>query len=108
LIAVCVFAAFYQSLLTLRNGSTALQQGSVAWIPNSAPARVVSYARSDPSATFLVVISFSATPVTVTMTPPGAGGWSDVSPDGSPGGRAHGSPASLSLAAYDFAVFRAT
>jgi len=102
------FTQFYQSLLTLRNGSTALQQGSVTWIANSVPASVVSYERSDPSATFVVVISFSSSALSVTMTPPPASAWTDMSPTGSPGGNAHGaSPASLSLLPYDFAVFRA-
>jgi cyclomaltodextrinase len=42
------FLPFYRSLLALRNGSTALQQGTVTWITNSSTAQVVSYTRSAP------------------------------------------------------------
>jgi glycosidase len=101
------FGAFYKSLLSLRNGSPALQQGAVGWIANSAPAHVVSYTRSDANATFLVVINFSAGPVTATVSSPAATGWVDVSPVGSPGGSAHAPPPAVSLGAFDFAVFRA-
>jgi glycosidase len=101
------FAPFYKSLLALRNGNKALQQGAVAWISSSAPASVVSYTRSDASATFLVVINFSGAAVTGSVAAPATNGWTDVSPAGSPGGQAHTAPPALSLAAYDFAVFRA-
>jgi glycosidase len=101
------FAPFYESLLALRNGSTALQQGSVTWVSNTAPAQVVSYTRSDATATFLVLINFSGTTQTGTVSAPAASGWTDLSPTGSPGGLTHAQPSAFSLAAYDFAVFRA-
>ena len=101
------FAPFYKSLLALRNANTALQQGSVAWIDNTAEAQVVSYVRSDASATFLVAINFSGATVVGTLSAPAAAGWTDVSPQGSPGGAAHAPPPAFSLKAYDFAVFRA-
>jgi glycosidase len=100
------FTPFYESLLALRNGSSALQQGAVTWIANSAPAHVVSYTRSDASATYLVVINFSGAAVAGTVSAPAASGWLDVSPVGAPGGDAHAIPPALSLKAFDFAVFQ--
>jgi cyclomaltodextrinase len=98
--------AFYTSLLRLRNGHPALQTGAVAWVPTSAPDQVASFTRSDSSGTLLVVISFSGSAVTGTLTLPApAQGWTDVSPAGSPGGVAHSPPPAFSLAPHDFAVF---
>jgi cyclomaltodextrinase / maltogenic alpha-amylase / neopullulanase len=103
-----MFAAFYKSLLALRNAHTALQQGTLTWVPNSASGQVVSYTRSDSSGTLLVLINFSDGPVTGTVSSlPAASGWRDDSPVGSPGGMSHSSPPSFSLAARDFAVFEA-
>ncbi len=99
------FEPFYRSLITLRNGNRALQQGPVTWIRNSDPAHVVSYVRSDASSRFLVVINFSGAAVTCTVSSPTAT-WKDVSPVGSPGGTRHAHPPTLSLQAHDFAVFR--
>lgn len=102
------FTAFYNSLLALRNGNTALQQGTVTWVDNSAPTQVASYMRSDASGAFLIVINFSNAQITGTVDAPASpSGWTDISPSGSPGGTAHIVPTNLSLAPYDFAVFRA-
>jgi glycosidase len=101
------FTSFYTSLLALRNGTTALRHGAVGWVGNSAPAHVVSFTRSDASGTCLVIVSFSGSPITGTVSAPAASGWTDVSPVGSPGGHAHATPPALSLAPYDFAVFEA-
>jgi cyclomaltodextrinase len=101
------FTPFYESLLALRNANPALQQGRMTWVQNSLPSSVVSYTRSDANATFLVLVNFSGAPVTGTVTVPGANGWTDVSPTGSPQGRTHPAPPTISLVAHDFAVFRA-
>jgi glycosidase len=102
------FTPFYKSLLALRKGSSALQQGAVTWVGNSSASSVVSYTRSDASATFLVTINFSGTAASGTVSAPTtANGWTDVSPAGSPGGTKHAAPPALSLEAFDFAVFRA-
>jgi cyclomaltodextrinase len=101
------FTAFYTSLLALRNGSSALQQGAVTWIGNTSASQVVSYTRSDSTATFLVTLNFSNAPVSGTVSAPSASAWTDVSPTGSPGGTTHPLPPAFSLAPYDFAVFRA-
>jgi glycosidase len=100
------FAPFYASLLALRNGNPALQQGAVEWITNSAPDSVVSYTRRNSDSTFLVVINFGSGAVGGTLTGLDSGQWTDVSPVGSPGGTSHVQPPAFSLAAYDFAVFR--
>ena len=100
--------AVLQIALALRNANTALQQGSLTWLTNSASTQVVSYSRSDSNATFVVVINFSNGQMSGTISgAPAANGWSDVSPTGSPGGVTHPAPPSFTLAAYDFAVFRA-
>ena len=99
------FTPFYRSLLALRNGNAALQQGAVNWIANSAPSSVVSYTRTNTDATFLIVINFGGSAISGTLSGIGAGPWTDVSPVGSPGGTSHAQPPSFTLAAYDFAVF---
>jgi glycosidase len=101
------FTPFYKSLLALRKGNPALQQGTLSWVTNSAAANVVSYTRSSGGVTFLVVINFSGAAVTGTLSSPATSGWSDVSPVGSPGGTAHAMPPTLALKPFDFAVFRA-
>jgi glycosidase len=101
------FTAFYTSLLALRNGASTLRRGALGWVTNSAPSKVASFTRSDASGTYLVVVSFSGSALTGTVASPAANGWTDVSPTGSPGGHAHAAPPALSLAPYDFAVFRA-
>jgi cyclomaltodextrinase len=100
------FTPFYKSLLSLRKSNSTLQHGSVGWIDNTAGPHVVSYVRSDATATFLVAINFSGAAVTGTLSAPSSPGWADVSPTGSPGGTAHMLPPALSLRAYDFAIFR--
>lgn len=104
-----MFTPFYTSLLALRNAHTALQQGTLTWVTNSASGQVASYTRSDASGTLLVLINLSDGPVTGTVSSlPAASAWKDSSPLGSPGGMGHTSPPSFSLAARDFAVFEAT
>ena len=99
---------FYASLVALRNAHTALQQGTVSWLSNSASGQVVSYTRANAGETFLVLINFSDGPVTGTVSSlPSANGWQDESPAGSPGGTSHVTPPSFSLVAHDFAVFEA-
>ena len=102
------FSAFYKSLLALRNGNPALQQGTVTWVANTGGKAVASYTRSDANGTFLVVINLSGAAATGTLSAPAAIAWTDVSPTGSPGGTNHAPPPMLSLKANDFAVFRAT
>lgn len=98
--------AFYKSLIALRNSSPTLQKGDFAWIDNSAADHVVSFARTDSSAKFIVEINFSSSDVSGTLSSPPSGTFTDVSPTGSPGGTSHTAPPSFSLKGWDFAVFR--
>jgi cyclomaltodextrinase len=101
------FTAFYSSLVALRNGSSALQQGTLSWLANTAPGQVASYVRGASGEQYLVLINFSSSPATGTLASPPSGAWTDVSPSGSPGGKSHTAPpAPFSLAPYDFAVFQ--
>lgn len=103
-----VMTPFYASLIGLRSAHTALQQGALTWLTNSASGQVVSLSRSDSTGTFVVLINFSSGPVTGTVSSlPAASSWQDISPVGSPGGTTHAAPANFSLAARDFAVFEA-
>jgi glycosidase len=101
------FKPFYKALLSLRNANTALQQGKMEWATTTPSNHIVSFTRSDASGTFLVIINFSPDTVTGSVSASAAGGWSEVTPDGSPGGNTHVAPPSFSLKAYDYAVFRA-
>ena len=69
------FSVFYKSLLALRNGNSALQQGTVTWVANTGGRAVASYTRSDGNATFLVVINLSEAAVTGTLSAPTAATW---------------------------------
>ncbi len=66
----------------------------------------MSFARTDATSKFVVVINFSASNVSGTLTSPPSGTWTDVSPTGSPGGTTHSAPPQFALKAWDFAVFR--
>ena len=101
------FQPFYESLLKLRNGTAALQDGTVDWIQNSASGSVATFTRSDANGTVLVAINFSGGTVSGTLSAPSASGWADVSPVGSPGGTHHASPPDFSLSGYDFEVLQA-
>ena len=72
------FTPFYKSLVGLRKGSTALQQGAVTWVTNTAGRGVVSYTRSDTTSTFLVILNFSNAAVTGAIAAPTNNRWVDV------------------------------
>ena len=104
--AATTFATFYTRLLALRNGSAgALQQGGTTWVTNSAPSQVSSYYRGSSGNEYLVEINTAAGTVTGTLSPPGSGTWTDVTPPGAPGGTTHTAPPNFSLQGYDFAIF---
>jgi len=92
--------------ITLRNSSSALRQGDFAWLDNSSAQHVVSFTRSDSSGKFVILIDFSNSDVSGSLTSPPSGTWKDVSPVGSPGGTTHMAPPNFALKSYDFAVFR--
>jgi glycosidase len=103
-----VFTSFYSQLIALRNANPALQQGTLTWETNSAPAQVATYVRTSGSTQFLVEINFSNTGVNGTVSLPAGNSWTDVTPSGSPGGKSHAQPGTLALAPYDFAIFKSS
>ena len=102
------FTQFYTSLIALRSGNTALQQGSLTWVTNTRPNQVISYDRSDINGEFLIEINFSGTQTTGSLSnlPAGAATWTEVTPPGAPGGLNHTAPPYFTLAPHDFAIFR--
>ncbi len=101
------FQAFYKDLIALRNANPALEQGSLTWVTNSASSQVATYDRVSGTTEFLVEINFSGSAVNGTVNAT-AGGWTDVSPSGSPGGKGHTAPGYFSLQGHDFAIFKRT
>jgi glycosidase len=105
------FPRFYQRMIALRQNSTALRRGDVAWLRNSDEARVLSFARKFSAEEILVTINFSTQPFTGLVEAPQGGAWADVTPDlgekNETRARPVGLPA-LSLAAWEWRVFRRT
>ena len=57
----------YHNLIQLRKDHPAFTSGQIAWLPNSDPAKIVSYLRRDDKDEFVIVINFSDRPVTGTL-----------------------------------------
>lgn len=57
----------YKNLVALRKTHSALTDGKVIWVPNSAPDRIVSYLRKDKNQEILVVVNVSNEPWTGTI-----------------------------------------
>ncbi|MBC8134300.1 MAG: DUF3459 domain-containing protein [Fibrella sp.] len=100
------FPAFYRDLIALRKRYPALQQGTMTWLPNSAPDQVLSYTRSGGGGEFLILINLSNRPVKGSMSASVGAGWFEVTPSGSPGGRKHTYSPEFSLLPHDFAILR--
>jgi len=98
------FPPFYRQLIALRRRNPALQQGSLTWVRNDSPSRLLTYVRSGGGKEFLIAINVSGSPVTGAVVVPGRG-WREVTPVGAPGGRSHSLPPNLTLQAKDFAIF---
>lgn len=54
------FAEFFTVMLPLRAGSVALRRGELTWVNNADPDRIVSFLRTAPGDTVLVVINLSS------------------------------------------------
>jgi cyclomaltodextrinase len=113
------FPRFYQQFIALRKGHAALTRGSVEWLNNSDPARVVAFARRYASEDVVVAINFSNTPVNVTLDTPTSGvPFTEITPDTREPLRADATEAeraararsvnlpSLSLDAWGYRIFR--
>lgn len=95
---------FFRDLIALRAASPALRRGSVEWLDNDDPARVVSYVRRGEGQELLVAINLSNRPFGGAVGAPGQG-WTErawragaPSPDGA-------SPARLLLQPWELRVF---
>src|SRR4051812_4335073 len=76
------FPRFYQQFIALRKAHTALTRGTVEWLRNSDPARVVTFARRYASEELVVAINFSNTPASVTLEDSILGSlYTDITPD---------------------------
>jgi cyclomaltodextrinase len=53
------FSAFYQMIIPLRRGSSALRQGETEWLTNTDPDRIVTYKRRGSGEEFIIAINFS-------------------------------------------------
>jgi glycosidase len=98
------FLPFYRQLIALRRAHPALQQGETEWLPNSAPSRIITFARRAGSEEFLVAVNVTNQPFAGTVSAP-AGTYVDVTP----GQRATSNQAvtlpALSLGAWEFRIF---
>ena len=103
-----LFSTLYRDLIALRKNNTALQQGSVTWLGTGNTGQVLAYERSDDKGEFLILINFSASEASGSLLnlPSGAASWTELTPAGAPGGKAHVAPPSYKLVAHDFAIFR--
>jgi cyclomaltodextrinase / maltogenic alpha-amylase / neopullulanase len=110
------FPRFYRQFIALRKGHAALTRGEVAWLNNSDPARVVTFARRYASEEIIVGINFSNTPVNLTLEGLAGGApFTDITPDtreplppgATAAARAHNSTLpTLSLDAWGYRIFR--
>ena len=96
---------FFHDLIALRAQSPALRRGSVEWLDNDDPARVVSYVRSGEGQELLVAINLSNRPFGGAVAAPGKG-WSERAWRGlaaTPSG--DGRPTRLVLQPWEMRVF---
>ncbi|HEV7683028.1 MAG TPA: alpha-amylase family glycosyl hydrolase [Pyrinomonadaceae bacterium] len=79
------FPRFYKQMMALRRSSVALRRGSLNWLVNSDPARVLTYLRRSGGEEILVAINLSNRPFTGTITIGKVGTtFVDVTPDVAP------------------------
>ena len=100
------FPPFYRQLLALRRSNLALQQGTMTWLPNSAPAQVLTYERVGGGSTFLLEINVSPTAAQGTATSPVGSGWTEVPLAQTRGAPSPVVPERFSLPPHGFAIFR--
>jgi glycosidase len=95
------FAAFFKVMMPLRAGSAALRRGDVQWVSNADPDRVLSFLRTSPSETMLVVINLSNRRFGGGVEV--SGQWEEVGPGAA--GRTVGLPA-IALEGWGYRIFR--
>ncbi len=100
------FPGFYRQLIALRLHNPAFTQGAMAWLPNSAPAQLLSYARAGGGSEFLVEINLTSTPARGKINAALGSGWTQVPLAGAQSGVAPALLPQVSLPAKSFAIFR--
>jgi cyclomaltodextrinase len=79
------FPRFYKQMMALRRSSAALRRGSLNWLVNSDPSRVLTYSRRSSGEEILVAINLSNRPFTGTVNFGKVGTtFVDVTPDVAP------------------------
>ena len=99
------FPRFYKEMIALRHAHPALQQGDTEWLENSDAGRILSFLRRAGGEEFLVVINTTNRPFFGTVAVPPAG-WADVTPGGDPARRVAPVLPVVTLAAWEFRVYR--
>jgi glycosidase len=98
------FPGFYKRLIAFRAEHAALRTGTLTWVRNANPDRVVTYMRESADETLLVAVNFGNAPFLGLVDV--AGAWRDITP------RAPGAPAvsaalpSVSLDGWEWRVYR--
>ena len=99
-------ASYYRALAALRRAHPALSRGTVRWLRNGDESRVLSWERSgageSPKESLIVAVNLSSTPFRGRVEAP-AGAYSDITPGIS---RTTASPPAISLAPWEFRIFR--
>lgn len=99
------FPGFYRQLIALRLHNPAFTSGQMAWLPNSAPAQLLTYMRAGGGSEFLMEINLTPTAAQGKITAPLGSGWKEVPLAGAQIGTAPALP-QVSLPPKSFAIFR--
>ncbi len=100
------FRTFYHSLIGLRHSSPAFTQGTMTWLPNSAPKQVMTYTRTGGGTEFLMMINPTPTPATGKISVTLGSGWKAVPLAGAKTAAPAGTPPQFSLPPRTFAIYR--
>ena len=99
------FGAFYKSLIALRRSSPAFETGPMTWLPNSAPAKVLTYTRTGGGTEFLMIINLTPAAATGKINVALGTGWKAVPLAGTVTAVPAGTPPQFSLPAHSFAIY---
>ena len=100
------FPGFYRQLIALRLHNPAFTSGAMAWLPNSAPAQLLTYARAGGGSEFLMEINLTSTPVRGKITTALGSGWTQVPLAGAQTGAQPALLPQVSLPPKSFALYR--
>jgi len=74
------FPRFYQQMMALRRGSSALRRGSLEWLRNSDETRVLSFVRRSSEEEVLVILNLSSRPDSGTISMSDVAGFKEITP----------------------------